>query len=821
MAFAATALAQSPGNTPRAAAPARSPALLKPAPDTAFVADVIDSVEIAGSHATTLSELLIARRPGLYVMRNGGTFADGSRVSFRGATSIVGPRDPLVVVDGMIVSADQVGGGSSGTMTTSRLDDIPPETVARIELLPGAAATARYGNGASNGVIAITTKRGGGPVRVTTGGEIGTVLRSSFPSNYGRASGTPENNCTLARIAGGFCAPGPLLVFNPLNAYSPFRMGRLAAAEVSIGGAMKGIDSQLQGSIREDVGTLATDGRSRRHVGGSAMRGFASGVAIGITGSTTRRDDGLSPLTLISTDNVVMRSLLGYATDTGDLGRLVPFTTFYGALVERTQHDRGSVFIRFNDSTRVRASFAAGTDYHVSVARSMRDTLGWPEIFGSRGRSNELAADFGVSYGGSRLHHETAVGGRHRVGTQERSVANGTTIYYRRFVREASRSLWLTQQASFGRSLRVQGSVTRISDDFYDHASLLPSALVGWSPTRARPLALRARFGEALVDEISELLSRPLQIATSSRPRTRELEIGIDTKLSPAVDLAVSVYESHAKGLGMRVFSPSPYAPDILFNRGGMLTRGVEGMARVSPAPRRLGLTPATITVSWLRNRVVALGALPSYITSGDLVEVAGYPDRAIQGFDYTYRDANGDGVISPSEVTTSSTARIVGSSTPTRTASFDGGVALGALHVKTVVDYRGGFSVVNGLGLYRCRARVLCQEAYDASAPLADQARAAAALNHPLTNAYREAGDFIRLREVSASLRVHTPFLRALGGGDRDVTLAVIGRDLATFTHYRGLDPEITSAPYRRYNYDFLALPLPRRFFLRFDVSE
>jgi TonB-dependent SusC/RagA subfamily outer membrane receptor len=56
------------------------------------------------------------------------------------------------------VNRDAVG--LSGTGNPSRLDDIPPESIERVEILKGAAAATLYGTEASNGVIQIFTKRG-------------------------------------------------------------------------------------------------------------------------------------------------------------------------------------------------------------------------------------------------------------------------------------------------------------------------------------------------------------------------------------------------------------------------------------------------------------------------------------------------------------------------------------------------------------------------------------------------------------------------------------------------------------------------------------
>ena len=51
-----------------------------------------------------------------------------------------------------------VGAGGGGG--PSRLDDINPEAIERIEILKGSAAATLYGTQAANGVIQIFTKRG-------------------------------------------------------------------------------------------------------------------------------------------------------------------------------------------------------------------------------------------------------------------------------------------------------------------------------------------------------------------------------------------------------------------------------------------------------------------------------------------------------------------------------------------------------------------------------------------------------------------------------------------------------------------------------------
>lgn len=81
---------------------------------------------------------------GLQVVNATGQPGAAPTILLRGGASINNPGAPLVVVDGVIRS----------------FNDIPAEDIASIELLKDAASTAIYGARANNGVILITTKQG-------------------------------------------------------------------------------------------------------------------------------------------------------------------------------------------------------------------------------------------------------------------------------------------------------------------------------------------------------------------------------------------------------------------------------------------------------------------------------------------------------------------------------------------------------------------------------------------------------------------------------------------------------------------------------------
>src|SRR5713226_1497787 len=123
----------------------------------------IDVKSLRNAPASTLSEQLAAREPGVSVLPSGGLAGEGAQIRVRGTASLTQANEPIVYVDG--VRVDRTGGfgdliGAGGGGTPSRLDDINPEAIDRIEILKGAAAATLYGTEASAGVIQIFTKKG-------------------------------------------------------------------------------------------------------------------------------------------------------------------------------------------------------------------------------------------------------------------------------------------------------------------------------------------------------------------------------------------------------------------------------------------------------------------------------------------------------------------------------------------------------------------------------------------------------------------------------------------------------------------------------------
>jgi len=131
------------------------------------------SVSVSAEDMTRSGEALIgnslaAKASNISVNAVAGDPGASTTIKIRGANTISGSFQPLIVVDGMPLNNSTVygggnnisGGTSAGTVQQSRLNDINTNDIESVEVLKGASAAALWGSRAANGVIMITTKDG-------------------------------------------------------------------------------------------------------------------------------------------------------------------------------------------------------------------------------------------------------------------------------------------------------------------------------------------------------------------------------------------------------------------------------------------------------------------------------------------------------------------------------------------------------------------------------------------------------------------------------------------------------------------------------------
>jgi TonB-linked SusC/RagA family outer membrane protein len=115
---------------------------------------------------------------GVQVINSSGSPGGSAHVKLRGATSITGDNQPLIVVDGVPFNNTENNNNTlAGVAQSNRGIDINPDDIESITVLKGPAAAALYGTNASNGALIITTKKGS---KATEGKKVNVVYSSSI-----------------------------------------------------------------------------------------------------------------------------------------------------------------------------------------------------------------------------------------------------------------------------------------------------------------------------------------------------------------------------------------------------------------------------------------------------------------------------------------------------------------------------------------------------------------------------------------------------------------------------------------------------------------
>lgn len=107
----------------------------------------VDSDELKELPVAQVTQKLQGKLAGVQINQTTGTPGAGMSVRIRGQASISAGSDPLYVVDGFPITGD--------------IANMNPDEIESITVLKDAASTSLYGSRAANGVVIVTTKRGG------------------------------------------------------------------------------------------------------------------------------------------------------------------------------------------------------------------------------------------------------------------------------------------------------------------------------------------------------------------------------------------------------------------------------------------------------------------------------------------------------------------------------------------------------------------------------------------------------------------------------------------------------------------------------------
>ncbi len=179
----------------------------------------VSGKDLTAAKATNIGSALTGKVAGLLIQQPNSSVTNDVRITLRGNRSISGNNQPILVVDGSIVSL-------------AYLNQLNPNDVDNITVLKGASATAIYGNEASNGAIIITTKKGSRStqtINVTSTVNMETVslmpeLQTEFGSYggegldpQGRSIYVPYENQSYGPRYDGSMVPlgNPVRIFRP------------------------------------------------------------------------------------------------------------------------------------------------------------------------------------------------------------------------------------------------------------------------------------------------------------------------------------------------------------------------------------------------------------------------------------------------------------------------------------------------------------------------------------------------------------------------------------------------------------------------------
>ena len=126
----------------------------------------VKGADLIGGEYMSIDKMLQGRLPGVAVMNMSSTPGAAPKIRIRGSASITGNREPVWVVDGIIleervnISTEELNSPDKINLIGNAISSLNPEDIERVDILKDASATAIYGVKAANGVIVVTTKRG-------------------------------------------------------------------------------------------------------------------------------------------------------------------------------------------------------------------------------------------------------------------------------------------------------------------------------------------------------------------------------------------------------------------------------------------------------------------------------------------------------------------------------------------------------------------------------------------------------------------------------------------------------------------------------------
>ena len=738
---------------------------------------------------------------------------------------------------------------------------------------------------ANGAILMRTRRGQPGATRWTMSAEGGTLNDyGSYPDNYTGLTAL-DSVCTLTRVAAGACVQARVRRFNPIEQRSPFRTGHRALYGVSASGGSEQTTFYLAGHFSNEDGVYSVNTNRQVNLLANLFDHVRSNMDIQATALYTsgrlrlpQNDNNvfgvLSSGFLGGSDSTVNN---GY-------GFLSPAQSFSIRTFQNIDHFTGSLQANYRPLSWLEAHAVLGTDFlnrydenttlpgiipasfNPSANQGNRNAnpfqiYNWTGNFYATA-SFALTPDLNSTTSGGILYYHLrnhgVIAGVQQLTAGTNSLAGGVipsvnettieTITIGRFVEERlgyKNRLFVTgalrndDNTSFGKRFgnilypRLSVSWVASEEPFFPRWSWLGALKLrgayGSSGLHPGPTDALQFFNPTPVvvnnTDVPGITIGNLGNAKLEPERTNEAEAGFDAELRPlAVRLGFTYYNkvSHQALIAVTLPPSCGCGTSIFRNLGSVSNKGVE-ISAAATLVRRQNLSVDISLGAWgTKSRVKTLGDSVAPIIFGlggatQRIQVGYAPGSYFQR-SYTFADANGDGIIAPSEVTLAPTATFKGQPFPDHGGTFSGTITVyQRFRLYGLVDGRFGNKLFNSTEQFRCGLSN-CRGRNDPTASLAEQAAAIANILGSQAG-YMEDADFVKLRELSLTYDAPANWATRIGASSLSFTVA--GRNLATWTKYKGLDPELNEAGQNNFTTaDFLTQPPVRYWIGRINVS-
>jgi TonB-dependent starch-binding outer membrane protein SusC len=307
-----------------------------------------------------------------------------------------------------------------------------------------------------------------------------------------------------------------------------------------------------------------------------------------------------------------------------------------------------------------------------------------------------------------------------------------------------------------------------------------------------------------------------------------ELEVGFDAGFfdgRAGADFTFYTKRTTNLLLSIPVAPSNGFPGSIIKNVGEVSNRGIELSLFGTPIQLDRFVWETRLNIATNRNRLESFGVpgrvneIPALQAYGQVQEHrAGYP---LGGYwtQLPRRNAAGGDSIANGRIVIDTAKVYIGPSTPTREIGLSNTLTLFRnFRLYALVDYKGGHFLYNRKEYDRCVSNENCELVTNPAARMGTDTALAARLPYFRTvNFFRpfiEESDFVKLRDISLSFIVPRAWVARAGA--QGLTLTLAGKNLAQWTDYSGLDPEVNTYGGRNFlRVDAYASPAPRRWSL------